>query len=223
MASCVSTAGTSRSALGFLPVQASLRVRDLLIASWETGEDDLRAVLPRELEPTPLDGRFLVSVAAFRVEGGRAGRYPVPPYSQLNVRAYVSHRGQSAVFFVASRVTAGGLPAVLLGAPFRYGRIRVREGSVSAPGRGVQIRYRAGEPIDPGLLGKYELGLFDNDGLRELHIDRGETAWHRGESLGLPKADFLVALGFHLRGEPELLYAARSSFGFEVPSRRKAG
>ena len=204
-------------------MQASLRVRDLLIASWETGEDDLRAVLPPELEPTRLDGRFLVSLAAFRVEGGRAGRYPVPPYSQLNVRAHVSRQGTPAVFFVASRVTVGGLPAVLLGAPFRYGRVRVREGSVSAPGRGVQIRYRAGEPTDPGLFGAYELGLFENDGLRELRIDRAETDWRRAEAVEPPRADFLVALGFHLRGEAQLVYAARSSFRFEVPSRRKSG
>jgi Uncharacterized conserved protein (COG2071) len=179
--------------------------------------------LPRELEPTRLDRRFFVSLAAFRVEGGRAGRYPVPPYSQLNVRTYVSRQGEPAVFFVASRVTAGGLPAVLLGAPFRYGRVRVREGSVSAPGRGVQIRYRAGERTDPGLFGGYELGLFENDGLRELRIERGETAWQRAETIQPPSADFLVALGFHPRGEAELLYAARSSFGFEVPSRRKSG
>ena len=204
-------------------MQASLRVRDLLIASWETDEADLRAVLPRELEPTPLDGRFLVSLAAFRVEGGRAGRYPVPRYSQLNVRAHVSHQGKPAVFFVASRVTAGGLPAVLLGAPFRYGRLRVRGGSVRAPGRGVLIRYRPDDPTDPGLFGAYELGLFENDGLRELRIDRGETDWRRAEPLEPPKADFLVALGFHPRGEPELLYAARSSFTFEVPSRRRSG
>jgi Uncharacterized conserved protein (COG2071) len=204
-------------------VQASLRVRDLLIASWETGEDDLRAVLPRELEPTPLGGRFLVSLVAFRVEGGRAGRYPVPPYSQLNVRAYVSREGEPAVFFVASRVTAGGLPAVLLGAPFRYGRVRVREGSVSAPGRGVGIRYRPAEPTDPGIFGEHELGLFENEGLRELRIERGETAWQRAELLEPARADFLVALGFQLHDEPELLFAARSAFGFEVPSRRKSG
>jgi hypothetical protein len=87
----------------------------------------------------------------------------------------------------------------------------------------VQIRYRAGEPIDPGLFGAYELGLFENDGLRELRIDRAETAWRRADALEPPRADFLVALGFHARGEPQLLYAARSSFGFEVPSRRKSG
>jgi Uncharacterized conserved protein (COG2071) len=204
-------------------VQASLRVRELLIASWETSQDDVRAVLPRELEPTPLDGRFLVSLAAFRVEGGRAGRYPVPPYSQLNVRAYVSRLGKPAVFFVASRVTAGGLPAVLLGAPFRYGRVHVREGRVSAPGRGVDVRYRADERTDPGIFGEYELGVFENNGLRELTIERGKTVWQRAEALQPPKADFLVALGFALRGEPELLYAARTSFGFEVPPRRKSG
>ena len=171
----------------------------------------------------PLDRRLLVSLAAFRVEGGRAGRFPVPPYSQLNVRAYVSHRDKSAVFFVASRVTAGGLPAVLLGAPFRYGRVRVSEGSASAPGRGVRIRYQPAEPADPGIFGEYQLGLFENDGLRELRIERREAAWQRAELLEPARADFLVALGFELRGEPELLYAATSSFGFEVPPRRNAG
>jgi hypothetical protein len=221
MASCVSTAGTSRSALGFLPVQASLRVRDLVIASWEDDRENLQNALPAGLEVAAVDGRFLVSLAAFQVEGGRVGRLPVPPYGQLNVRTHVIWNEEPAVFFVAARVTAGGLAGALLGAPFRYARLRVEHGAVSAPGRGISLRYRAGSPTDPGPLA--DLGLFDDDGVREFRIRRGETVWNRAELLEPARVEFLSALGFHPRGEPELLYAERTVFETEAPAPRRGG
>jgi uncharacterized protein YqjF (DUF2071 family) len=221
MARCVSTARTSRSALGFLPVRASLRVRDLLIASWETDRESLDNVLPQDVEATPAEDRFRIGLAAFQVEGGRVGRLPVPAYAQLNVRTDVTWKSEPAVFFVASRVTAGGLPGALFGAPVRYARLRVEEGAVTAPGRGVRLRYRVGAPADPGPL--RDVGLFENDGLRAFRIERGETGWQRAELLEPAELEFLFALGFHPHGDPELLYAARSSFAFEVPSRPKSG
>jgi Uncharacterized conserved protein (COG2071) len=202
-------------------VQASLRVRDLLVASWETDRESVENAVPRGLEVLPTDGSFVVTLAAFHVEGGRVGRFPVPPYTQVNVRTPVAWNDEAAVFFVAARVTAGGLPAVLLGAPFRYGRLHVREGRVEAPGRGISINYRVAAGLDPGP--QPELGLYENDGLREFRISRGETAWQRAELVAPAELDFLVALGFHPRGEPELIYATRSSFAFEVPKRPKAG
>jgi uncharacterized protein YqjF (DUF2071 family) len=221
MARCVSTAGTSRSALGFLPVRASLRVRDLLIASWETDRESLENVLPKGVEATSVHGRFRVGLAAFRVEGGRVGRFPVLPYAQLNVRTDVAWKGDPAVFFVASRVSAGGLPGALLGAPVRYARLRVEEGGVTAPGRGVVLRYRVGAPTDPGPL--RDVGIFESDGLRAFRIERSEMTWQRAELVQPAELEFLFALGFHPRGEPELLYAARSSLAFEVPPRPKSG
>ena len=220
MARGVSTAGTSRSALGFLPVQASLRVRDLLIASWENDRENLEAALPEGLVAASADGRFLVSLAAFHVEGGQVGRFPVPQYAQLNVRAHVTWKDEPAVFFVASRVSAGGLPGVLLGAPFRYARLRVEKGAVRAPGRGVSLRYRVGAPADPRPLA--DLGVFENDGLREFRVERGETAWRRAELVEPARVDFLFALGFQPRGDPELLYAERTSFETEVPPKPAA-
>lgn len=202
-------------------MQASLRVCDLLVASWETDRESVENALPQGVEALPTDGRFVVSLAAFRVQGGRVGRFPVPPYAQLNVRTPVARNDERAVFFVANRVSAGGLPAALLGAPFRYARLRVREGVVEAPGRGIAIGYRAAAGLDPGP--QPEIGLFENDGLREFRISRGETTWRGADLVGPAELDFLVALGFHPRGEPELIYAARSSFAFEVPKRPKSG
>jgi hypothetical protein len=181
-------------------VQATLRVRDLVIASWETSRESVRNVLPAGLEPTEVDGRLLVSIVAFHVQGGRLGRLPILPFAQLNVRTYVNWRKEPAVFFVGTRVTTGGVPGRALGAPYRQARLRVREGSVRADGLGVSLQFRVAGPADPGPLGRHELGLF--------------------EAMEPARGDFLVALGFEPRGEPELLYAAQASFETEVPPER---
>jgi hypothetical protein len=201
-------------------VLASLRVRDLVIASWEIDLEGIERLLPAPLEPTDVDGRFLVSLVAFRVHGGRLGRVPLIPYSQLNVRTYVRWEDEPAVFFLAARVTAGGLPGALFGAPFRHARIRIRPGRVRAPGLGISLRYRAGGLAEPGPLGRHELGLFESDGLRAVRIRRGPSEWQRGELTEPARADFLVALGFELPGVAQLLYTERASFEAEVPPTR---
>jgi hypothetical protein len=167
-----------------------------------------------------VDGRLLVSIVAFHVQGGRLGRLPILPFAQLNVRTYVNWRKEPAVFFVGTRVTTGGVPGRVLGAPYRQARLRVREGSVRADGLGVSLQFRVAGPADPGPLGRHELGLFENKGLRAFRIQRGDSEWRRAEAVEPARGDFLVALGFEPRGEPELLYAAHASFETEVPPER---
>jgi hypothetical protein len=191
-----------------------------VIASWETSRESVRNVLPAGLEPTEVDGRLLVSLVAFRVRGGRIGRLPILPFTQLNVRTYVTWKEEAAVFFVGARVTAGGLPARVLGAPYRQARVRVNEGSVRAAGLGVSLRFRVAGPADPGPLGRHELGLFEQDGLRAFRIQRGGAEWRRAEVIEPTRADFLVALGLEPRGEAELLYSEHASFEAKVPPRR---
>ena len=204
-------------------MQAILRARNLLIASWEADGESVARSLPAQMEPAEVDGRFLVSVVSFAVQGGRVGRLPVLPYAQLNVRTYVRWDDEPAVYFLAARVTALGLPGVLLGAPFRHARLRVRTGSVQAGGLGVSLRYRLGDAAEPGALGRHELGVFENDGLRVFRIRRTETSWRGAIPTEPVRADFLVALGFALRGDPELLYAERTAFETEMPRPTPAG
>jgi hypothetical protein len=194
-------------------------VRDLVLASWEADVERIREALPAQLEPRALDGRFLVSLVGFHVTGGRLGRLPFLPFTQLNARTYVSWQNEAAVFFLASRVTAGGLPGRLLGAPYRQARLRVGEGVLRAPGLGVSLRFGLGEGIDPGSLGRHELGLVENDGLRSFRIRRGAADWRRGELSEPARAEFLVALGLEPRGDPELLITARTVFDASLPER----
>jgi Uncharacterized conserved protein (COG2071) len=162
-------------------------------------------------------------MVAFRVEGGRVGHLPVLPFNQLNARTYVTWEGEPAVFFVASRVTTGGLPARLLGAPYKQARLRVRSRSVTAPGLGVSLSFRVDGEAEPGPLGRHELGLFEKDGLRSFRIRRGGAGWESAEPTGPAAADFLLGVGLPPRGEPTLLYAAHTVFETEVPPARVSG
>ena len=102
------------------------RVRDLVLASWETDADRVARVLPAGLDPATVDGRHLVTVAALRWAGGRLGVLPVPRFSQVNVRVYARHRDETAVVFLAQRVSLLGMGGALLGFPVRPVRARVR-------------------------------------------------------------------------------------------------
>ena len=200
-------------------MRATLRVRDLVIASWEADLERIRAALPDQVDPVAFGGRYLVSLVGFHVTGGRLGKLPLLPFSQLNARTYVSWRDEPAVFFLGSRVTAGGLAGRLLGAPYRQARLVVDEGLVHAPGLGVSLHFRVGQKTDPGLLGRHELGLVEDDGLRSFRVRRGETEWRRAELAETARADFLVALGLEPRGQPELVYTARTAFDTSLLER----
>jgi uncharacterized protein YqjF (DUF2071 family) len=200
----------------------SVRARDLLLASWETDADRVARTLPSGLEPAEVEGRHLVTLAALRYAGGRVGRLPVPPFSQLNVRVYVEWDGEPAVFFLAARVTPPGMAGALLGAPYRLARVRVRPGSVQASGLGVSVPYERRGPggAGPGALGRHELGIFEAAGLRAFRIRRGPAEWEEAVPSGRVRVDPLLALGFELTGPPSLLYARRASFDAELPPRR---
>ena len=159
-------------------MQLRLDLRHLLLASWPVDRDAVSKALPLPLVPTVIDGEHLVTVAAFRCVGGRLGRVPVLPFSQLNVRVYAQYEGEQAVFFVRSLVTAGGLGGFFLGAPYKLAWLRVRPGELRASGLGVRLRYRIGSAeATPGQLGRHELGIFEERGVRAFRVRRGPAEW----------------------------------------------
>lgn len=198
----------------------ALHARDLLLASWETEPERVARVLPPGLRPATVDGRHLVTIAGLRATHGRLGRVPLPPYSQLNVRAYVEHEGGPAVFFLASRVTMAAMGGALLGIPVRPARLRVRAGGVDAAGLGVSLRYEPAGPTDGGELGGHLTGLYEAAGLRAFTIRRGPAMWRRAEPAEPVRAEPLTALGFDVSRPPELLYARDAPFELELPARR---
>ena len=198
-----------------------LDVENLLLATWETSRESVERVAPPGTEPVEVGGRHAVSVVSFRVRQGRVGRLPVLPFSQLNIRTYVAWKDEPAVLFLASRVTAAGLPGLLLGAPYRSARLQVRPGQVRAPGLGVDIRYEAGGPAEPGELGRHELGILEWGALKAIRIQRGPAEWLSASLTAPATAHVLLGFGFDARGEPELVYTPRTSFETE-PAKKLA-
>jgi Uncharacterized conserved protein (COG2071) len=198
----------------------SLRVRNLVLASWEAEPERVARTLPPGLRPASVDGRHLVTVAALRHAGGRLGRLPVPPFSQLNVRTYVEHEGEAAVFFLMTRVTLPGMGGAVLGAPYRPARIHVRPGELAAPGLGVSLRYEPGGPAGASELTGHLVGLYEAAGVRAFRIRRAPTEWQRALPAGPHRADPLTALGFDVSAPPDLLYAEDAAFEADLPPRR---
>jgi uncharacterized protein YqjF (DUF2071 family) len=209
-------------------VRFETTVRDLLLATWNVPAERIERALPDGVEPALTDeGRALVSLVGLRNTAVRAAGHRVPSFSQLNVRTYVTGRGESAVFLLSVRVTPPGLGGIAFGLPVRPLRIAVRAGSVVAKGAGARIRYRViGEarsvPAAGGTpLGTHGTALFVSAGLRRLVAHEHEgCAWHEAELLEPALVEPVVALGFDV-GEPDsLLYASETRFAFDLPPER---
>ncbi len=198
-------------------MRLSLDIRDMVVASWVVGAEDVARVLSHGLEPAPVGGEHLVSAVLFRVAGGRSGRLPVPRYKEINVRVYTSVEGEPAAYFLDARVTLPGkLAAPLL--PVRSTHLRVAKGR--AEGLGLRIRYGVDGVVDPGALGRLELGLFPGAGLKALRIRRGPAEWRRAELLEPPRIDPILALGFDVAAPDDLLYVAQTTIELDLPPER---
>ena len=79
----------------------------LLFMHWPIAEDQLRPLIPAELEIDTFDGHAWIAVVPFTMWDTRA----LPPYvpavpglsamHELNVRTYVRHNGEPGVWFFA--------------------------------------------------------------------------------------------------------------------------
>jgi hypothetical protein len=206
-------------------VGLSFRIRDLIVASWTIERDEAERLLPPGLEPAPVDGDYLISLAAMRYQSSGV----VPPFSQINVRTYVADEREEAVYFLLSRVTLPGLVGVLLGAPVGLAQISVGPGFVEAPGLGVSLRYRVGEVTDSGPVGRHELGIFGRARLRAIRIRRSATVWHRGQVDGPVRADPILHYGIEVNEPATLLYTDGAVLELDgrarrmLPSSRRGG
>ncbi len=181
-------------------MRVSFRTRDLVVVSWPIAREDAERLLPPSLEPSAVEGRYLISIVAMRHEGRLR-------YGQLNIRTYVEHAGEQAVYFLVTRVTAPGLVGVLMGAPFAPSRISVACGAVEAPGLGVSLRYEVGDETDPGPIGRHELGIYGQSRLKAIRIRRDPAVWRRASLHEPLRVDPLVVYGFKPDTHADVLYS----------------
>jgi len=187
----------------------SVRGEPLFLAHWERAlfmhfevdPDALRRAAPFELELR--DGRAIISLVAFTMRdmrprlGGWAGRWmfkPIAAHPFLNVRAYVRHRGEAGICFLAewlSNWLSVQLGPRIYGLPYRFAKIDYHHahetnefnGTVVSPKSGGRFSYTAklsSDAFAPCPAGSFDEFLLE----RYTCFNQGKTThrffriWH---------------------------------------------
>jgi uncharacterized protein YqjF (DUF2071 family) len=206
---------------------------DLLFAHWALPAQQIRPLVPRELELDLWQGRAYVAVAPFWMSGVRPRGGPAPPllhkFPELNVRTYVSYKGIPGVYFFSldagSRLAVWGartffhLPYYFAamsvrsaGEKFEYHSSR-RDSPRPAEFRG---RYRPTSPPRQRSKGALEHFLTERYCLYTVHKGKVLRAYIHHVPWPLQDADAEIeintmaqAAGIELPAEKPLLHFAR--------------
>lgn len=156
------------------PAAGYQRWRDLLFVHFELPAAAVRPLVPAGLELDLLDGRLLVGLVPFAMEGVRPRFWPERlafRFLETNVRTYVVHQGRPGVWFFSldaeSRIA---VHAARLGwsLPYHHAAMRLaRDGNVihyetrRRTGAGLTARYRVGEPLGTSAPDSAEFFLLE--------------------------------------------------------------
>lgn len=84
---------------------------DLLFLHWEVDYDEMRALIPPELEIDTFQGKAYIALVPFDMKGVTGRGCPAPPalsdFPEFNVRTYVKKDGKPGVWFFSLDITNG--------------------------------------------------------------------------------------------------------------------
>ena len=139
---------------------------DLLFAHWTVPIDNLRPLVPRELDLDLRDGKAYVAVAPFWMRGIRGRAMPLLPglhtFPELNVRTYVKYQGIPGVYFfsldAASRIAVKGARA-FYGLPYFFAEMSIRK--ISTRNDSERFQYTSTRITSTGMTNSNpaELGV----------------------------------------------------------------
>jgi uncharacterized protein YqjF (DUF2071 family) len=122
---------------------------DLLFAHWALPPEEVRKLVPPQLELDLYDGKAYLAVTPFWMSGVRPRGIPAIPglsrFPELNVRTYVRHQDIPGVFFFS--LDAGNRIAVK-GARLGY-RLPYFFAEMSIKSAGAKLQYRTRRMEDP--------------------------------------------------------------------------
>jgi len=150
--------------------------RDVLFLHWPVDAPALRPLVPARLEIDTHAGQAWLGIVPFRMEGIRLRWLPPLPgthaFPELNVRTYVTHRGEPGVWFFsldAASAIAVAVARAWFGLPYYYARMSCRrDGDAVAyraerrpEGARFYGRYRPDGPVRPAKEGSLEHWLVE--------------------------------------------------------------
>jgi uncharacterized protein len=116
---------------------------DLLFAHWPLPIEQMRPLVPAQLELDTFDGHCWVGVVPFRMSGVHGRALPPLPglsrFPELNVRTYVTYGDKPGVYFFS--LDAANLPAVWAARTFY--RLPYFHAAMSSTELGAGVHYRS--------------------------------------------------------------------------------
>ena len=125
---------------------------------WQVQADDVRNLVPEELELDLFEGNAWISAVAFSMEGIRPAYLPalsfVSKFHEINIRTYVKHQGKTGVYFLS--IEAGNKFSCLLAQqlsalPYRYSTLTRNDQTYLAENAKLQdhlqLQYKLGDAI----------------------------------------------------------------------------
>jgi uncharacterized protein YqjF (DUF2071 family) len=170
-----------------------MRWADAAFLHWRVRPGDIAPLLPDGLEVDLLEGHAWVSAVAFAMERTRLAGVPLARvrFPELNLRTYVTHRGEPGIRFLA--IDAAG-PFVPLGRwqgmPYRKAHVRLHRGDIrSEPrvGQAFEASWQAtGGSLDERRV-RFLVERYTVFGSRRRKLTRNDVV-HRPWPLGLGMA-----------------------------------
>tara|TARA_R110002096_G_scaffold239101_1_gene430741 strand:- start:111333 stop:112091 length:759 start_codon:yes stop_codon:yes gene_type:complete len=164
------------------------RWRDLLFLHWQVSPQELRALVPSELELDLFEGTAYLGVVPFAMQGVRPSWLPARlafRFLETNVRAYVHYNGRPGVYFFsleAASWLAVKAARVGWGLPYHYAAMKqVRDESgitrysttrKSATAPHLTLQYTTGEFLEPSSPDSLEFFLLERYLLFSQHKGR---------------------------------------------------
>ena len=158
---------------------------------WEVNYDELRKLVPEELEIDLIDGKPWVSLVAFTMENIRPKLLPSFPlistFDEINIRTYVRASGKTGVHFLS--IEAGNklscfVAEAMSGLPYRFSkmsRTKSRFESLNSHfGDSLSIDFQLGEEqekkteLDKWLTERYALFQDGSSGINKFEIHHVE-------------------------------------------------
>lgn len=219
------------------PWLVAQRWERMLFAHWPVDPDELRAVLPPDVEPDVRDEQAWLAVVAFVMVGTRAAGPPwwpvLAPIPELNVRTYVQLRGVPAVWFLsldASSRFFATIGRTLYGMPYHVAPMETTEERGCTcyrsfrHGAAFVARYRPAGAAATADEGSLEQFLFERYRLFAQRRGRLITAVVAHEPWPLQPAEATIEVnelapgGLEFRGEPIVHYCQAVTAVISAPT-----
>ena len=196
---------------------------DPVFMHWRVKPEDLRSLIPQELELDTINGEAWISLVPFTIviKPRFLPAFPaVSTFDEVNLRTYVKHEGKTGVYFLnieGSKRISCWLARVLSGLPYRFARMHRQGEAFSSVNKrqnnALKISYKPGKFIrkpnanDLWLSERYALFTVNNKRVNTFEIHHLPWALQR-VNISVCEIDY-AGYNHLIGGQPDITHYSK--------------